>query len=164
MALFDNLKSIFSSEKLNVEARFEVLSHAVAGTMSQFHMVRDRKTKEVFGLKLLDEEKRELFEGRFKGLNKPTEGEIAIAIDHERVVKTLQHGVTTKGQTYILSEYLEGTVLSALITARNPVLQGKRLSYIRQMAEGVAAVHAAGFMHRDICPRNYIANTPRRQR
>ena len=158
MALFDGLKSIFGSDKLNVESRFEILSHAVAGTMSQFHMVRDRKTKEVFGLKLLDEEKTEAFESRFRALNKPTEGEIAVAIDHPRVVKTLEHGLTTKGQRYVLSEFLEGTVLSALILAHNPILDGKRLKLIRQMAEGIEAVHAAGFIHRDICPRNFIAD------
>lgn len=158
MALLDNFRSLFSSDKLNVEARFEILSHAVAGTMSQFHMVRDRKTKEVFGLKLLNIEKTEMFENRFRGLEKPSEGEIAQSIEHERVVKTLEHGLTTKGQRYILTEFLEGTVLSALILGRSPLLEGKRLRLVRQMAEGVAAVHAAGFIHRDICPRNYIAD------
>ena len=158
MALLDSFKSLFGSDKLNVESRFEILTHAVAGTMSQFHMVRDRKSKEVPGLKLPDIAKTELFEGRFRGLKKPSEGEIAASIDHPRVVKTLEHGVTTKGQRYILSEFLEGTVLSALIMAKNPMLDGKRLTLIRQMAEGVAAVHEAGFIHRDICPRNYIAD------
>ena len=158
MALLDGFKSIFGSDKLNVEARFEILSHAVAGTMSQFHMVRDRKTKEIFGLKLLDEEKTEAFESRFRALKKPNEGEIGVSIDHPRVVKTLEHGITNKGQQYILSEFLEGTVLSAVITAKNTNLDGKRLPLMRQMAEGVGAVHEAGFIHRDICPRNYIAD------
>ena len=158
MALLDGLKSIFGSDKLNVESRFEILSHAVAGTMSQFHMVRERKSKQVFGLKLLNEEKTEAFESRFRALKKPTEGEIGAAIEHPRVVKTLEHGVTTKGQPYILSEFLEGTVLSALILSRNPIVDGKRLTLIRHMAEGIAAVHEAGFIHCDICPRNYIAD------
>ncbi len=158
MGLFDSFKSVFTSDKLNVEVRFEVLSHAISGTMSQFHMVRDRKTKEVFGLKLLDVEKTELFEGRFKGLEKPSEGEIAISIEHPRVVKTLTHGTTTKGQPYILTEFLEGTVLSSLIHSKSPLLDGKRLRLAQQMAEGIAAVHEAGYIHRDICPRNYIAD------
>ncbi|MEZ6105986.1 MAG: protein kinase [Pirellulaceae bacterium] len=29
---------------------------------------------------------------------------------------------------------------------------------MRDMAEAIAAVHAAGFIHRDICPRNFIIN------
>jgi serine/threonine-protein kinase len=31
-----------------------------------------------------------------------------------------------------------------------------RLMLIREMAEGLQAVHEAGFIHRDICPRNFI--------
>lgn len=157
MALLESIKSLFASDKLNVEAKYEVLSHAVAGTMSQFHQVRDRKTDEIFGLKLLDVDKTEQFEARFRGLEKPSEGEIAMAIVHPRVVKTIAHGVTTKGQQYILSEYVEGAVLSALILARTATLDGNRLTIIRQMAAGVGAVHEAGFIHRDVCPRNFIA-------
>jgi serine/threonine-protein kinase len=157
VGLLDSLKSLVTSDKLNVESRYELLREAVTGTMSTFHMARDRKTGEVVGLKLLDAEKTAMFEGRFKGLAKPSEGEIGAAINHPRVVKTLRHGLTTKGQQFIITEFLEGPVLSSLILARDPGLQGKRLELIRQMAEAVAAVHEAGFIHRDICPRNYIA-------
>lgn len=156
--MFDRLKALVVSDKLNVESRFELLTQAVTGTMSRFHMARDRKTKEVVGLKLLDIEKTEVFESRFKGLKKPSEGEIGLAIDHPRVAKTLSHGLTTKGEQYIIMEFIEGTVLSSLIFERSPILDGKRLKLITQMAEAIAAVHAAGFIHRDICPRNYIAS------
>src|SRR5690606_26406314 len=33
-----------------------------------------------------------------------------------------------------------------------------RLRLIRQMAEALSVVHRAGFIHRDICPRNFICN------
>lgn len=159
MGLFDSLRSLVTVEKrLNVEARFELLREAVTGTMSSFHMARDKKTREVFGLKVLDAEKTGHFEARFKGLHKPSEGEIAMAIVHPRVVKTLEFGTTTKGEPYILSEFLEGSVLSQMIMARDPALGENRLELVRQMAEGVAAVHAAGFIHRDVCPRNFIVS------
>ena len=35
---------------------------------------------------------------------------------------------------------------------------GRRVRFLRQAAEAVAAVHAAGFIHRDICPRNLLLN------
>merc|ERR1712023_148687 len=55
-------------------------------------------------------------------------------------------------------EYLEGTGLNTLIQESAPVLQGNQLSLIRQMADAIEAVHRAGFIHRDICPRNFIVS------
>ena len=46
--------------------------------------------------------------------------------------------------------------MNSVLVARDPCLDGRRLHFIRQAAEAVAAVHAAGFIHRDICPRNFL--------
>ena len=35
------------------------------------------------------------------------------------------------------------------------------MRFIREAAEAVAAVHAAGFIHRDICPRNFLLTNKR---
>jgi serine/threonine protein kinase len=35
-------------------------------------------------------------------------------------------------------------------------LHGRRLLFIRQMAEAIEYVHKQGFIHRDVCPRNFI--------
>ncbi|MEM9411128.1 MAG: protein kinase [Planctomycetota bacterium] len=35
-------------------------------------------------------------------------------------------------------------------------LRPTRIKLIRQMAEALHAIHEAGFIHRDICPRNFI--------
>jgi serine/threonine-protein kinase len=124
--------------------------------MSEFYMARDRRTGQIVGLKVLDPAKTELFEGRFAGLQKPTEGEIAIKLKHERIVSVLEHGLTTDGRQYLVMEYLDGQGLNTHITNRNEGLNGKRVRLIRQMAEGLVVVHGAGFIHRDICPRNYV--------
>ena len=39
------------------------------------------------------------------------------------------------------------------------LLLGKRVKMIRQMAEALAYVHKLGYIHRDICPRNFIASS-----
>lgn len=159
MNFFKKLQGMFQKgEKLDISQRFEIMREAVTGTMSNFHMVRDHQSGQVVGLKLLDVEKTLQFEARFKGLKKPTEGEIAMQLKHPRVVETLEHGVTNKGQQYLVMEFVKGTNLSLLIVNKDPVLEGKRLQIIRQMAEALEAVHRAGFIHRDICPRNFIFN------
>ena len=37
-------------------------------------------------------------------------------------------------------------------------MDGQRLVLLRQAAEAIASVHKAGFIHRDICPRNFVVS------
>ena len=158
MGLLSKFKSVFQTGKINVAERFEMQRSAVSGTMSEFHVVRERATGKKFGLKLLDDEKTDAFEAKFKGLGKPSEGGIACTLKHPRLAETFEFGVTTTGRRYLLMEYVEGAGLNGLILNRNKWLDGKRLHIIRQMAEATQAMHDAGYTHRDICPRNFICS------
>jgi len=156
MGLMDKLQSRFASDKVDISMRFDLLSEGLAGTMSKFHKARDRKTDRIVGLKICDSEKTQLFEARFKELNKPSEGEIASSLRHPRIVETYEYGVTSKDQNFIVMEYVHGVGLHPLVRQRDPRLVGKRVNLIRQMAEAIHAVHEAGYIHRDVCPRNFI--------
>lgn len=125
--------------------------------MGDFNVARDREENRIVGLKLCDPEKFATFEARFKGLGKPPEGEIATMMDHPLVMKTYEYGTTTKGQHYLISEFIEGPGLQQLVHKKDEnALHGKRLNIVRQMAEAIEYVHAKGFIHRDVCPRNFI--------
>ncbi len=156
MPLFDHLKTIFAVGQLNVSKRFVLLHEAISGTMSNFYMARDLSTGEVVGLKILDPKKTVAFEARFKGLPKPSEGEIAAQFDHPYIVRTLEHGFTNEGAQYLVMEFLDGPNMNAVLASRDPCLDGRRVRFIREAAEAVQAVHEAGFIHRDICPRNFL--------
>jgi eukaryotic-like serine/threonine-protein kinase len=158
MGLLDRIRNAFKSKAaaLDVSARFQLDRHAYAGTMSKFHVAREIKTGKIYGIKLLDKEKLALFRDRFKGLKRPEEGAIGMLIDHPRVAKTYEFGKTTTGIEYILMEYIDGPGLNTILREPDERLIKNRLNLIRQMAEGLQAVHDAGFIHRDICPRNYI--------
>jgi len=157
MGIFDGLKKVFSgSARLDVSARFELDRHAFTGTMSSFRVAKEIKTGKVVGLKFLDGEKRQYFEQRFKGLNKPEEGFIATEMDHPNIVKTLEYGLTTKGVHFILMEYLDGPGLNALVNEPNDLFKKNRLRLIKNMADALAYVHEKGYIHRDVCPRNFI--------
>jgi serine/threonine-protein kinase len=149
---------MLSGGRLHVSSRFVLLHEAVSGTMSSFYMARDLHTGQVVGLKILDPGKTAAFDSRFKGLHKPCEGEIAMQLKDPRIVETFEHGHTTEGAQYIVMEFLEGPNMNTVLAARDPCLEGRRARYIRQTAEAVAAVHAAGYIHRDICPRNLLLN------
>lgn len=158
MGFLDRIKGMFkgSASRLDVSSRFRLDRHAYAGTMSKFHVATEIETGKVYGIKLLDPEKLAMFRDRFKGLDRPEEGEIGMAIDHPRVAKTYEYGKTTNDIEYILMEYIDGPGLNTILREPEEQLLRNRLALIRQMAEAVQAVHDAGFIHRDICPRNFI--------
>ena len=142
--------------RVDLWRRFERMRESVTGTMSQFYKVRDIKTGEVLGLKIIDHAKSDPVEGRYRGLNKPGEGEIGSLVIGPNIAKTLEWGESTTGETYILLEFIRGTVLHTVLSAREPFRPAQRLDLVRQAAEAIAVVHKAGFIHRDICPRNLM--------
>ncbi len=156
MKFLSQLGSLLSGNRVNLAERFQILSEAVNGTMSNFHRALDKKSNKTVGLKILDSEKTNAFESRFKLLKKPSEGEIGLALRHARIVETYETGKLNDGRRFIVMEYIEGTGLNSLIKAGSKSLDGNRLSLILQMAEALEAIHKAGFIHRDICPRNFI--------
>ena len=158
MGFLSRLQSFFQTKELDISKRFELLREAITGTMSQFYVARDIDSGKVVGLKLLDREKTQQFESRFKGLKKPSEGEIASSIKHPLIVDTFEYGVTNTGQPYLVMEFVKGVNLHMLLLNRDPMIEGQRTKIVQQMAEALEAVHKAGYIHRDICPRNFIYN------
>jgi eukaryotic-like serine/threonine-protein kinase len=161
MGLLGQIKSLLrTGTRVDIHKRYELLREAISGTMSSFYMARDRRTGQIVGVKVLDKEETAALDARFKGLAKPSEGQIAIKLSHPLIVKTLEFGMTTEDQQYVVMEFLEGPGLNSLIIGKSKLLDGKRVTLIRQAAEALAAVHKAGYIHRDICPRNFVA-TPK---
>ncbi len=174
MSILDDLKKLFQSRgsgsdsgskrvnktKLDVRKRFEIQREAISGTMSQFYVARDREKDETVGLKVLDKKKTEAFESRFKGLKKPSEGEIASQFKHPNIVQTLEYGSTIDGNPYLVMELIEGPGINFLLSPdHRAMLEGTRLPLIRQIAEAVGEVHKQGFIHRDVCPRNVMVDS-----
>jgi serine/threonine protein kinase len=161
MSLIDSIKAAFKSSgggRIDVETRFGRQRTAVTGTMANFFVAKDHDHGErLVGVKVLDIEKMELFESRFKGLGKPSEGEIALTMQHPHIVETYEIGVSPKGQPVIVMEYVAGPSMQNIVVQKQEHhLTGKRIALIREMAEALKYVHTSGYIHRDICPRNFI--------
>ena len=151
------LKKFFLGKpKLNYRQKYELLHEAISGTMSKVFKAKDRETGELVAVKIIDSEKLNQVNTRWKGAGKPTEGEISVLFDHPYIVKTLDYGLTTDGEQYLIMEYLEGTGLNNILLVEQDLMAGSRVYYMRQVAESIREVHRKGYIHRDICPRNLL--------
>ena len=157
MGLGDFFGSLFGgSGKVDLWKRFERMRESTSGTMSTFYKVRDLKTGAILGLKVVDAAKAAPVEARYKSLGKQTEGEIGKQISGPNIVQIKEWGTATTGDPFIVQEFIEGSLLHSLISAKKQFTPAERLNLVRQAATAIAAVHDAGFVHRDICPRNFI--------
>ncbi len=84
MGFLDRFKGLKLNKKLNVNNRFFLRKKGISGTMSKFYMVEEKETHKVYGLKILDTEKTDQVEARYRALKvkKPSEGEISMMFDH----------------------------------------------------------------------------------
>ncbi|WP_372894789.1 serine/threonine protein kinase [Stieleria sp.] len=165
MGIFDSVKSMLggsggssSGGRIDIQKRFTLERTAFTGTMAKFVVAKDHDHGgRLVGIKILDPEKVELFESRFRHLKKPSEGEIALKMHHPNVVETYEVGMSTNGQPILIMEFVAGPSMQNIIVQKQEHhVAGKRMMLIRSMCEALKYVHNQGFIHRDICPRNFI--------
>ena len=128
---------------------YEVLSPLGAGGMGEVYRARDTRLDRAVALKVLPEEFFEnsgsiaRFEREAKALAAVTHPNIAVIYSFEEV----------SGRYLLVQELLEGESLRDL-QVRGPVPLRKALDIALQAAEGLAAAHGKGIVHRDVKPEN----------
>jgi hypothetical protein len=75
-------------------------------------------------------------------------------IHHENIVDVLDLAQLPDGRPYIVMEYLAGITLGAAIAHPQPVPLGTLARLTAEVLDALAAVHAAGVVHRDLKPDN----------
>ena len=81
------------------------------------------------------------------------EARAASALNHPNIITIHEIG-ETETTHYIVTEFIEGETLRALI--RNRIEPVRALDIATQTASALAAAHAAGIVHRDIKPENIM--------
>ena len=157
------LKKLFQKKpkvvKTDVENRFQLVGQAGSGSMSKVWRAHDSASGREVVLKVLDKVRTKKLEARFPPqLNKPTEGEVAVQLKHPNIVNTLEHGITTNDEQFLVMDYVEGESLSFLIDMQHELLRKNRLGIIIQLAQAIDYFHKAGWIHRDLCPRNVMVS------
>lgn len=152
MSLFGKTKV----ETTDIEKRFNLIGRVGQGSMSKVWRAEEKMSGKSIAVKLLDKEKTKQFEQRFKGLNKPSEADVAVSLNHPYIVKTLEVGLTPEHETFLVMDFVEGSGLSLLVDLQSDDMRRYRTRFMIQIGEALAYFHAQNWIHRDICPRNIM--------
>src|SRR3954467_9413735 len=130
---------------------YEIVAPLGAGGMGEVYRARDSRLGREVALKVLpfavanDPARRARFE---------QEARATAALNHPNIVGVHDVG-DQDGHFFLVSELVPGETLAALLE-RGPVPTKKLLDLAVQIADGMAAAHAARITHRDLKPANII--------
>jgi hypothetical protein len=138
-----------------VGGRFEILSLLGTGGMGVVFKANDRTLDEVVALKTLrgDLDAVDEMESRFR-----SEIRLARKVSSHHVCRVHEYGVD-RGLHYISMEYVDGVTLKDLLHETGGLPADVALDIAAQILAGLAAIHDAGIMHRDMKPTN-LMRTP----
>ncbi|HTC31956.1 MAG TPA: protein kinase [Bryobacteraceae bacterium] len=113
---------------------YEILAPIGAGGMGEVYKGRDTRLDRIVAVKL----SREQFSARFE-----RETRAVASLNHPNICQLYD-----VGPNYLVMEFVEGSPLAPVDSTR------KLLDIAVQIADGMAAAHAAGIIHRDLKPDN----------
>jgi hypothetical protein len=113
-----------------------------AGPMDRIHAV-DRTTGEQVFVK-------------FGPRGAPREAELLARLDHPGIVRLKEAG-SDGDRPFVVLEWVDGSDLETVLRSSEHRLADERLiQLLGRLADALAAIHAAGFVHRDLKPGNVV--------
>jgi serine/threonine-protein kinase len=125
--------------------------------MADVFLARDVATAQIVAVKLLAKELRQSLPHRVRMAR---EAELAQSVTHPNVVVTYASGQLEDGSPYLVLEPLVGETLHDYLCRNRTMPVTMALALLRQLAEGLMAIHGAGVVHGDIKPRNVFLCGP----
>src|ERR671925_568332 len=83
------------------------------------------------------------------------EAEFGSRVSHPNIIRTYDYG-EADGLHYLALEWAKGEPLADFLHREGPLAPRDAVPLVRQLADALAAAHAAGIIHRDLKPENII--------
>jgi serine/threonine-protein kinase len=135
-----------------VAGRYELERPLGHGAMATVDLARDVELDRPVALKRLAENLARDDELRARFLR---EARLAARLAHPNVVHVYDVG-EDDGRPFMAMEYVDGETLAELVARRGPLPAEEAAELGIQICRGLAAVHAAGLVHRDVKPQNLL--------
>ena len=134
--------------------RYRLLGLHGEGGMATIYRAHDVKLDRDVAVKLLRPEfgRDEAFVARFR-----YEAQAAASLAHPNVVPVHDYGMSDAGP-YIVMDLVEGQDLGRILHDRGFLPAPAAARIAMQIADGLAAAHAMGVVHRDVKPSNVLLN------
>jgi serine/threonine protein kinase len=84
------------------------------------------------------------------------EAKYGTRVQHPNVVRTIEIGEASPGMHFLAIEWARGEILERYAKRRGPLPRDEVAQIVLQIADAVAAAHAAGIVHRDLKPENVM--------
>jgi eukaryotic-like serine/threonine-protein kinase len=130
---------------------YEIVEKLGEGGMGVVYKARDTHLDRFVAIKVLPPENVADAERKRRFVQ---EAKSASALNHPNII-TIYDISSDDGIDFIAMEYVAGKALNQLITRKGLPL-GEALKYAVQIADALAAAHAAGIIHRDLKPGNVM--------
>ena len=134
-----------------VAGRYRLSAHLASGGMAAVYVAEDTRDRREVALKVL---RPDLAASPDVVRRFLCEGSIAAMIEHENVVRVLDHGGAEGGPHFIAMELLEGEGLFDRLRRRGALPPSEVVSILVQVCAGLDAAHRQGVVHRDLKPEN----------
>jgi serine/threonine-protein kinase len=89
------------------------------------------------------------------------EARVSARINHPCIIEIIDVGQGDDGSPFLVMELLNGTSLDMAVRRTPALLVHEFLSYMRDVAEALAAAHRCGVIHRDLKPTNIFLHKDR---
>jgi serine/threonine protein kinase len=139
---------------VNTISHYQILEKLGEGGMGVVYKARDTRLERFVALKLLPASKTADPARRLRFMQ---EARAASALNHPRIITIYEIDRTegTDGADFIAMEFVPGRTLDQIIPAKGLRIS-EALKYAIQIADALAAAHAAGIVHRDLKPANVM--------